>query len=208
MPKPSSASAKSVRRTNEDRSRATRQALLDAARGLFVESGFAATSTPQIAKAAGVTRGALYHHFADKEDLLKAVVREEAQSVADEIRAQASAPESALGALADGTRGYFSAMSKPGRARLLLQEGPSVLGPDVMSQLNNETSTATLRLGLSTALGVKPGNANVPIDALSEILGAGFDRAALGIAQGQLQHDYQRAFEMLFSALIESHQDL
>ncbi len=191
------------RRTNEDRSRETRAALLRAARNCFVETGYAATSTPEIARQAKVTRGALYHHFADKADLLTAVVRQEAQAVADEINEQASQPESALGALVDGTRGYFCAMSKPGRARLLLQEGPSTLGLDAMSQLNNETSTATLKDGLAVALGVQPDNESIPVDAISEILGAGFDRAALAVAQGESEQRYQRAFEVLFESLIK-----
>lgn len=192
-----------VRRRNEDRSRETRQALLSAARACFVESGYAATGTPEIVRLAKVTRGALYHHFTDKADLLGAVVKAEAQAVADEINEQASQPDSALGALVDGARGYFSAMSKPGRARLLLQEGPSVLGAEAMSKLNNETSTATLKDGLAMALGVSANDDAIPVDALSEILGSGFDRAALAVAQGESQERYQKAFELLFSSLIE-----
>ena len=202
MPKTVSAPTESARRSNEDRSRETRKALLQAARSCFVESGYAATGTPEIARNAKVTRGALYHHFADKADLLTAVVREEAQAVADEINEQASQPESALAALVDGARGYFLAMSKPGRARLLLQEGPSILGADAMSKLNNETSTATLKEGLAIALDVEPDDPAFPADALSEILGAGFDRAALAVAQGESEKRYQRAFELLFASLI------
>jgi len=203
MPKATSSSAESARRSNEDRSRDTREALLKAARACFVDAGYAATGTPEIARNAKVTRGALYHHFTDKADLLTAVIRQEAQAVADEINQQADQPDSALAALVDGARGYFSAMSKSGRARLLLEEGPSVLGADAMSKLNNETSTATLKEGLANALGIKPDDAAIPVDALSEILGAGFDRAALAVAQGESEQRYQRAFELLFASLIE-----
>lgn len=204
MPKsaPERAESMPIRRSNEDRSRETRQALIDAARNCFVDAGYANTGTPQIARQANVTRGALYHHFTDKADLLTAVVRQEAQAVADEINAEAAQPNSALDALIDGARGYFLAMSKPGRARLLLQEGPSVLGADTMSRLNNETSTATLKEGLAIALGVSPDDKKVPVDALSEILGAGFDRAALAVAQGESQARYQRSFELLFESLL------
>ena len=54
--------------------RATRNALIEAARGLFSERGYAGVSTEEIVQAAGVTRGALYHHFRDKQDLFTAVV--------------------------------------------------------------------------------------------------------------------------------------
>ena len=62
------------RRSNADRRAQTRQALLETARPLFAEKGFAATGTPEVVAQAGVTRGALYHHFADKAALFEAVI--------------------------------------------------------------------------------------------------------------------------------------
>ncbi|WP_426309947.1 helix-turn-helix domain-containing protein [Cellulosimicrobium sp. E-16] len=79
-----------TRRTNAERTRATRTALVTAARELFVDPGYAEASTPQIAAAAHVTRGALYHHYADKRDLFRAVVEAEAEAVAREIEARTS----------------------------------------------------------------------------------------------------------------------
>ncbi|MGN7701953.1 helix-turn-helix domain-containing protein [Cellulosimicrobium sp. 22601] len=76
------------RRTNAERTLATRSALVAAARELFVDPGYAEASTPQIAAAAHVTRGALYHHYTDKRDLFRAVVEAEAEAVAREIEAR------------------------------------------------------------------------------------------------------------------------
>ena len=72
-------------RSNRERTEKTKAALIAAARALFVEKGYAETSTPEIVTAAGITRGALYHHFEDKRALFRAVVREEALAVTRDI---------------------------------------------------------------------------------------------------------------------------
>ena len=66
---------------------ATRQALIRAARELFGEQGYAATSVDEIARQAGVTKGALYHHFRDKDDLFRAVVEDVKRDVTDVVGA-------------------------------------------------------------------------------------------------------------------------
>jgi AcrR family transcriptional regulator len=117
-----------TRISNEDRSTLTRAALLKAARKLFVEKGYADTGTPELVKAAGVTRGALYHHFEDKKALFRAVVEAECRQIADAIRGATSKPASAMEALKQGARAYFDAMQKKGRVQLVLIEGPAALG--------------------------------------------------------------------------------
>ncbi|TWH24547.1 TetR/AcrR family transcriptional regulator, partial [Aminobacter sp. J15] len=101
--------AVSARRSNRERTEATRAALIAAARNLFIEKSYAETGTPEIVAAAGVTRGALYHHFADKQALFRAVVE-----------AEAAAPASVRQALLDGADAFFRAMAVNGRTRLLL----------------------------------------------------------------------------------------
>lgn len=168
-------------RTNRERTETTRLALLDAARALFVDKGYGDTSTPEIAVAAGITRGALYHHFTDKRDLFRQVLLREGQAVAADIEAAAPEQLTPREALLEGSKAYLNAMTVPGRTRLLLIDGPAVLGMEEIVAMDNATSAASLREGLARA-GV--GKDEVSLDAITPLLAAAFDRAALAIDTG------------------------
>lgn len=190
-------------RTNKSRTETTRAALMEAARVLFSQKGYAETSTPEIVKAAGVTRGALYHHFEGKEAVFRAVVTQEYMAVADEIN---DSTESALGstidALKQGGRAYLRAMNKPGRVRILLLDGPAVLGQIELNRIDRETSADTLRVGLTQA--IKAGEIrNLPINALTTQLSAMFDRAALAVSEGENPDDHKQVLDALLTTLKE-----
>lgn len=172
---------KKERRSNADRSQAMRDALIAAGRRLFIEKGYAETSTPEIVAAANVTRGALYHHFEDKAALFRALIVSESEKVADEVNSATQDCTDAVQALDTGTDAYLDAMTVPGRTRLLLIDGPAVLGREAMDAIDRETAGGTIVVGLSAALGR-------PVDARMEVQGrllsAAFERAALDIASG------------------------
>ncbi|ODT17568.1 MAG: TetR family transcriptional regulator [Kaistia sp. SCN 65-12] len=185
-------------RSNQDRTERTRAALLEAARALFVEKGYAETATPEIVTAAGITRGALYHHFRDKRDLFRAVAEGEARRVAAEIEAAASpATERPLDALLAGSRAYLDAMAVPGRTRLLLIEAPAVLGLAETRALDEAHAARTLREGLAEA-----GVAGSGTEALGDLLSAAFDRAALAIDAGGDRSAYEAALSLLIRRLV------
>jgi AcrR family transcriptional regulator len=182
------------RRSQDERSGAMRARLIGAARTLFLAKGYAATGTPEITAAAGVTRGALYHHFADKADLFRAVVAAEAEALAEGLRNIPAGRD----ALRQGSAAWFAAMALPGRAQLLLRDGPSVLGPDAMAGIDGETGVAALRAGLAPVTGLADGPV---LDALADVISAGFDRAALAIAGGAEARPYHDALSMLLDRL-------
>lgn len=184
---------KSSRRQAERRA-ATQAALLKAARDLFAGRGFADVGAPEIALAAGVTRGAITHHYIDKAGLFQAVVRAEALSVANALADLPAGDD----ALRHGARLWFQAMRDPGRVRILLIDGPAVLGPSLMQQIDRETGGASLAEGLAQAL---PGSDPGQTAALAEILSAGFDRAALRISEGADPQPYLTAMEALIESL-------
>ncbi|MFN4128614.1 MAG: TetR/AcrR family transcriptional regulator [Paracoccaceae bacterium] len=181
------------RRSNHDRRQETRSALIMAARSLFLEKGYAATGTPEVVAQAGLTRGALYHHFKDKQALFLAVIEAEAAQIASEIEAGSVDAQTPLAALNEGAQAFFAAMRAPGRVRLMLLEGPAVLSPATMRRIDLETGGGTLRQGIAGALGSAATSGRV--DALADLVSAMFDRAALAIdggADAQLFHDAVR----------------
>ncbi|WP_394832247.1 TetR family transcriptional regulator [Pendulispora rubella] len=190
-----------ARRTNQERTEATRGELISAARQLFTERGYADTGTPDIVAAARVTRGALYHHFPDKKALLRAVIEQEAKEVADEI--ERAAPESLATreALLSGADAYLEAMAVAGRTRLLLLDGPAVLGHAEMAAIDKEHAERTLREGLAAA--IREGDiVKVPLDALTGLLSAAFDRAALAIDAGGSARTYRTAIRAIIEGLL------
>ena len=188
------------RRSNRERTETTRTALLSAARRLFIEKSYAETATPDIVAAAGVTRGALYHHFADKQALFSAVVEQEAAKVADEIERAAPASVNARDALLEGGRAFVAAMAAPGRTRLLLLDGPAVLGRAVMDEIDGKHSARTLHEGLAIAMS-EGGMIELPLDALTALLSAAFDRAALAVEAGAQPADLNAALAAIIDGL-------
>ncbi|WP_439590036.1 TetR/AcrR family transcriptional regulator [Hydrogenophaga sp.] len=186
------------RRSQGERTETTRAALIQAARSLFEERGYAATGTPEIVAAASVTRGALYHHFSDKAQLFEAVAQQVAQEVADEISLQSRFHTEPVEALMAGAQAYFAAMAGRGRARLLLLEAPAVLSSEQVMVLNDLAGFQALQEGLRQAL---PG-AKWPLHELTVLLAAVFDRAALAIARGEPGAPYEKATRLLLSKLI------
>jgi len=190
----------SGRRSNRDRTEATRTDLIRAARKLFTEKSYAETGTPEIVVIAGVTRGALYHHFADKQALFAAVVEQEAATVAAEIDRASPPTLSARDALIAGSDAYLAAMRAPGRTRLLLLDGPAVLGRATMDEIDNRHSNRSLREGLVAAMRAQSMK-RLPIEALTALLAAAFDRAALAIEAGAPAEDYRAVLLALMDCL-------
>lgn len=116
----------------EERSEATRAQLVGTATELFATRGYAEVGTEDVVRGAGLTRGALYHHFADKRELFAAVhERQERELVAGIGVRMADAAESVtdpVELLAIGMRAFLDACLRPAVLRITLQDAPTVLG--------------------------------------------------------------------------------
>lgn len=170
-------------RSNKAGAEQTRNQLIAAGRRLFVERGYSDTATPDIVAAAGLTRGALYHHFEDKKGLFRAVVEREAEAVANAIEASEAPQADLRAALLRGGEAFLDAMQVPGRTRILLLDGPAILGVAEMAAIDERNGAATLRSGLNEAAGAGM-VAGDKVDALADLLSAAHDRAALAINSG------------------------
>ena len=191
---------KQPRRRQADRRAETRAKLLAAARALFVELGFADTATPDIVRKAGVTRGALYHHFQDKTDLFRALAEEEAQAISAHIDRETRSITDPDRAMAAGSDAFFDAMLVPGRVRLLMEEAPAVLGHSAAVALTRANGSEELREGLTRAL---PNHTSDHIEALTNLLSAAFDRAALEIVYGGDPVAYKKAMCQLVGEVLK-----
>ncbi len=125
-----------ARETQAVRSARTRAALLEAARQLFAERGFAATGREEIAERAGVTRGALYHHFASKTEVAAAVVEELEAELVERVVAAARKGAGVRDQLRRGCRAYMEACADPTMARILA-DAPAVLGMEACRALDS-----------------------------------------------------------------------
>jgi AcrR family transcriptional regulator len=114
--------------TQAERRETTRAAILAAARELFASQGFAATSVDDIAEAAGVAKGAVYHHFASKEAVFETVFEAASQSLVPRVIEAAGAAPDELESIVRGTEAYFQACAEPALGRIILKDGPVVLG--------------------------------------------------------------------------------
>ena len=187
-------SSHAARRTSAAQPRETRWC---AARKLFVENGYAQTSTPDVVAAANVSRGALYHHFADKQALLWAVLELELAEVRRAIEEATPSGLAPRQALIAGSLAYLDAMAVAGRTRLLLVEGPAVFGHSAMAKLDATSAAGALQEGLRAALGDHP-----TVSALANLLSAAFDHAALAITDGADAAVYRAAMLTLIERVV------
>jgi AcrR family transcriptional regulator len=178
-----------VKRTKHaERSEATRAALVAAARPLFAERGFAGVGTEEIVRAAGVTRGALYHQFADKRDLFAAVFEQVEADVTQRTAraAVASGASDPLAVLRVGAVGWLEACSEPEVQRIVLLDGPAVLGWKAWREIGMRYALGLIENELQAA--VDAGTLEPqPVGGLAHIIMGALDEAALYVATAEDQ---------------------
>ena len=187
------------RRTQAERTAATRASLIDAGRKLFGERGFADVGTQEIVAEAGVTRGALYHQFDDKKGLFVAVYDDVEQSIVAQIAEVVGerAGEDPLAALKAGMRLFLRLCTEPEVHRITLVEAPSVLGWSEWRARGEEFGFALVD-GLIAAAIATGQAVEQPTRPLAHVAIGALDEAALFVAAAD---DREAATEQVAAVL-------
>jgi AcrR family transcriptional regulator len=172
------------RRTQADRTRATRDALIGAARRLFTERGYDDVGTEEIVRAAGVTRGALYHQFGGKASLLEAVYeRLEAESTERVARVVLGSDlHSPMAAMRAGIEAFLDECTEPELRQIGLHDAPAVLGWERWREIGAANGLGLLEASLAAA--TEAGEIrDLPVGPMAHLLLGALDEAAMLVAR-------------------------
>jgi AcrR family transcriptional regulator len=168
----------------EEQAAATRAELLRVARELFAARGYADVGTEEIVRTAHVTRGALYHHFADKVELFAAAFEEvEAQTttrITDAVAAVGTTDP--IAAMQAGAAAFLDICTEPEMARIMLLDAPSVLGWQRWSEISNQHNMGLVQALLNQAIELGRVAAQ-PVPPLAHTLLGALREAALYLAR-------------------------
>lgn len=170
--------------TQAERSDATIHQLVSTARVLFTHQGFSATSIEDIVRAAGVTRGALYHHFDAKIDLFRAVAEEELRTLAGRLAAAAADEPDALRRAEAGCLAFLRACVEPSVRQIVLIDGEAVLGWAGMRELEHEYTLQLVLAGIEAAMAQGRIPARPPLP-LAHLLFGALGEAGMVIARAE-----------------------
>ncbi len=168
------------RRSNAERAAQTRGTLLAAATELFGRLGYEGTSTIAVLEAAGLTRGALYHHFADKRELFRTVAEQVERTLEAEVESRTAHISDPKKRLRSSVLLYLDEVSRSAPARILLRDAPAVLGA---AEWQGLADAAWMRHLGAIADAARPRGKG---GLLPLLIGAAIDRAALALAEGRL----------------------
>ena len=161
---------------------ATRAALVAAARRLFAERGYAGVGTEEIVQVAGVTRGALYHHFTGKEDLMRAVLHDLSRELAEASATAALKETDQWRQILAAVDAFLDACTDPAVQRIMMTDAPSVLGWDEWREIDAQYGLGLVKASLENAM--ETGLiARQPLDPLAHLIVGALDEAAMYISR-------------------------
>jgi AcrR family transcriptional regulator len=172
-------------RTKAAQREATTSALIAAAREMFAERGYAGVATEDVVRQAGVTRGALYHHFkAGKEELFRAVLVQVSAETAKRVAARALEQNDPWDALVVGIDEFLDACATRDVQRIVLLDGPAVLGWDLWRAIDQDYGLGLVEAAVQRALDAGR-LIPQPARALAHVILGAVHEAAMVVAEAE-----------------------
>jgi AcrR family transcriptional regulator len=180
----------------------TRRDLIEAARVLFAEHGYAATSLNTITERADVTKGALYHHFRDKRDLFTVVFTELERELLSSITAAAAAEPDSWRRVVGAAEAWLDGSLEPEVQQILLIDGPAVLGWDAWREIDTRLSLGPMEAALRNAM--RAGTIRKQaVPPLAHLLIGALNEASLAITRSTDHRTARREVGAALVALLE-----
>jgi len=168
-------------RSQHERTRATRTALMTAGRTLFAQRGYAAVPAEEIVAAAGLTRGALQHHFGDKKELFRAVFEQVESELPSRVGAAVTGQPDSWAATTAGLRAFLDACQEPEILQIALTDAPAVLGWAEWRAIETRYGLGLIQAALEQAM-IEGVITRQPVDVLAHLVLSAVIEAALLIA--------------------------
>src|SRR5262249_11985808 len=184
-------------------SESTRTALIRVARALFTDPGYAATSTEEIVRRAGMTRGALYHQYEDKKDLFRAVFESAEQELDDQITRAVLRETEPVAQMRAWIDAVVEALRDPTVRRIVVLDGPSVLGLQTWRSIDDNYAFRQVSGALHglVAAQLLPDRA---VGALAHLIVGALNQAALAMAAADDVQRARREFGGAFGSMIDA----
>ncbi len=177
-------------------------ALISAARGLFATRGYADVGTEEIVRSAGLTRGALYHHFGGKRDLLEAVYEQIEGEITREIAAGALAGPDPLAALRAGAEAFLDQCLDPEVQRIVLLDAPAVLGWERWREIGAKYGLGLVEGALTAGMDAGAIRRQ-PVRPLAHVLMGALDEAAMVVARAEDPRAAREEMEPVLAGLLD-----
>jgi AcrR family transcriptional regulator len=181
---------------------ATRESLIRAALELFTERGYAGVGTEEIVARAKVTRGALYHHFADKRDLFRAAFERVEEDLMERIGAQMKVTDDPYELMVAGMRSFLDACEEPAVKQISLTDAPAVLGWQEWREIDNRHGLGLTQAALQSAVDagvLRP----IAVEPMAHLLVAALSEAAFVIAHAERPPEARDEVERALIQLVE-----
>lgn len=189
--------------TFAERSEATTSDLVRTAHGLFAERGFAGTSIEDIVRAAGVTRGALYHHFKSKTDVFRAVFEAEERDLAARLAAAGARKRDPWHQLEAGCLEFVDVCLDPGHLQIVLIDAPAALGWEGMREIEHRYTLSMVQRTIEAAMDAGQIRRR-PAEPLAHLLFGALCEVAMMLARAQDRDSARPAVRREVKDLLES----